>query len=158
MAKVNFMAHAPLHRPCVRFVGEVPCEPLNRMYSAADVCVNASRSEGWNNAISESLAAGTPVVATDVGGNREQICSPELGTIVPDGDATALGVAIVAALSREWNRPLIAAHGSARGWDAVAGEVHAVFQRVRAERRDRAASGLSPADTRGDEPAIEVPG
>jgi len=158
MAEVNRRARTPLQPPCVRFVGPVPGEQLSLMYSAADVCVNASRSEGWSNAISESLAAGTPVVATDVGGNREQLCSRELGTIVPDHDTLTLGVAIVAALSREWNRPLIAAHGGARGWDQVAGEVHAVFQRVWAARGDRAAIGPAAADAHGAERVIEVPG
>jgi len=158
MAEVNQKAHTPFNWPCVSFVGEVPTDQLSLMYSAADLCVNASRSEGWSNAISESLAAGTPVVATDVGGNREQICSVELGTIVPDGDATALGVAIVAALSREWNRPLIAAHGAARGWDQVADEVYTVFKRVCTSPRERAATGLGPVCARGAERAIEVPG
>ena len=158
MAEVNRRAYAQLQPPCVSFVGEVPGEQLNLMYSAADVCVNASRSEGWSNVISESLAAGTAVVATDVGGNREQLCSGELGTIVPDDDATALGVAIVAALSREWNRPLIAAHGAARGWDQVAGEVHAVLKRVWAARRERVATGTGAADAHDAERVIEVPG
>jgi glycosyltransferase involved in cell wall biosynthesis len=100
------------------------------MYNAADVMVSASRSEGWCNAISESLAAGTPVVATDVGGNREQICSTELGHLVPDGDQGALADAIIDALSREWNQVLIAAHGSARTWKHVADHVRRVFERI----------------------------
>jgi glycosyltransferase involved in cell wall biosynthesis len=120
--------------PPVRFVGPIPAGQLNLMYNAADVFVNASRSEGWCNAIAESLAAGTPVVATDVGGNREQICSSELGTIVADGDRNALTRAVIAALTREWNRPLISAHGSARRWTHVADEVYAVFARVLAAR------------------------
>ena len=136
--------------PCVQFVGPVPSDQLNLMYNAADLLVSASRSEGWNNAIAESLAAGTPVVAMDVGGNREQICSTELGTIVadhrdrlrlriplPEGRSGLAG-AIIAALSREWNRLLISAHGSARTWSHVADEVHAVFARVLAARNERA--------------------
>lgn len=109
-----------------------PTDPavLNLMYAAADVSVNASRSEGWCNAIAEALAAGTPVVATEVGGNREQLRSPELGAIVPDGDVPALAAAITVALNREWDHPLIAAHSAARTWDQVAGEVTAVFERV----------------------------
>jgi glycosyltransferase involved in cell wall biosynthesis len=104
------------------------------MYNAADVLANSSRSEGWCNAITESLAAGTPVVATDVGGNREQIRSPHLGIIVPDGQAAALRGAIVAALGRPWDRPAIAETGSRRSWQQVACEVQAVFERVLASR------------------------
>lgn len=114
----------------IDYVGTVPGGVLNVMYNAADFSVVASRSEGWCNAISESLAVGTPVVATDVGGNREQISSTELGRLVPDGDRRALTDAIVEALSARWNRVLISAHGSNRQWRHVAGEVREVFRRV----------------------------
>lgn len=116
--------------PAVSFVGPVAPDRLNLLYNAADLFVNVSRSEGWNNAIAESLAAGTPVVAFDVGGNAEQICSPQLGRIVPDGDEPALADAVCESLDREWNRVLIAAHGGARTWDQVGREVRRVFDRV----------------------------
>jgi glycosyltransferase involved in cell wall biosynthesis len=141
--------------PAVTFVGPASAERLNLMYNAADLFVNISRSEGWNNAISESLAAGTPVVAFDVGGNAEQICSPQLGSIVPDGDEATLVRTIVASLGASWNRTLIAAHGGARGWPQVAGEVQAVFDRVLQARAAAAGQAarmrlfghyLSPAD------------
>ncbi|MGQ9650470.1 MAG: glycosyltransferase [Phycisphaerae bacterium] len=121
-------------RKCVDFVGPVDSERLNLLYNAADVMVNSSRIEGWNNAISEALAAGTPVVATDVGGNPEQIYSGELGMIVRDGDLAALASALRSALVRQWNRALIASSGGARTWTHVAAEVHAVFERVLAAR------------------------
>ncbi len=119
---------------CVEFLGFVDSERLNLLYNAADVMVNSSRIEGWNNSISEALAAGTPVVATDVGGNPEQISSDELGMIVRDGDLDALAGALRSALVRPWNRALIASSGGARTWAQVAAEVHAVFERVLAAR------------------------
>lgn len=115
---------------CVSLLDPVKGAKLNLMYNAADLTVNASRSEGWCNAIAESLAAGTPVVATDVGGNREQIHSDWSGLVVPDGDAEALAAAIVAGLGRRWDRAAIAEHTHARGWEQVATEVSAVFERV----------------------------
>lgn len=147
--------------PVVQFVGPVPGEDLNLMYNAADLFINASRSEGWNNAICEAMAAGTPVVATDVGGNGEQICSSELGMVVPAGNDEALAMAVLTALRREWNRPLIGAHGCARTWRHVAAEVAEVFERVVAAH---AAGRLNrPHDlayrgnlARGGVPAIEV--
>lgn len=123
-------------QPAVTFIGPVMPARLNLLYNAADLFVNASRSEGWNNAIAESLAAGTPVVAMDVGGNAEQICSRQLGRIVPDGDGHALVDAVDDALHSEWNRVLIAAHGGARGWNIVARDVETVFRRVVAARGD----------------------
>jgi glycosyltransferase involved in cell wall biosynthesis len=116
--------------PAVTFVGPVDPERLNLLYNAADLFVNVSRSEGWNNAIAESLAAGTPAVAFDVGGNTEQICSRKLGRIVPDGDLHALADAVCESLEGDWNRVLIAAHGGARSWDQVGREVRRVFDRV----------------------------
>ena len=100
------------------------------MYNAADLVASTSRSEGWCNAIAESLAVGTPVVATDVGGNPEQIRSPDLGILVPDGDGPALAQAVAQALDRNWNRSLIAGIGSQRTWEHAAREVEAVFERV----------------------------
>jgi teichuronic acid biosynthesis glycosyltransferase TuaC len=133
--------------PCVEFTGPVDSGQLNLLYNAADVMVNASRSEGWSNAISESLAAGTPVVATDVGGNPEQIHSSELGIIVPDGDMEALTEAVKSALLRTWNRPRIAAMGGNRTWAIVAEEVQTVFDRVLAARAARVAVASLPAMT-----------
>ncbi|MCL2330143.1 MAG: glycosyltransferase [Phycisphaerae bacterium] len=116
--------------PAVMFVGPQSAEQLRLMYNAADLSLNVARSEGWNNSISESLAVGTPVVAFDVGGNAEQIHSPQLGRIVPDGDANALITTIESSLKTKWNRVLIAAHGGSRGWNQVAREVQDVFRRV----------------------------
>jgi glycosyltransferase involved in cell wall biosynthesis len=40
------------------------------------------------------MACGLPVIATDVGGNREVVSSPDLGEIVPFDEAESLCVAI----------------------------------------------------------------
>lgn len=124
LARANGTADA------VAFRDTVGPETLNLMYNAADLCVNASRSEGWCNAIAESLAAGTPVVATGVGGNAEQIRSGQTGLLVPDGDSDALAAGIVAALARAWDRAAIAAGGSARSWGQAATEATQVFERI----------------------------
>lgn len=144
--------NAEARTDAIRYVGPVAPGVLNVMYNAADVVVMPSRSEGWCNAITEALATGTPVVATDVGGNREQLNSPELGTVVPDGDPVALVEAIAGAASSRWNRVLMAAHGGARTWGHVADEVEAVFARV-LERR--AADRHAPA--RPARPAMGEP-
>ncbi|NLX12116.1 MAG: glycosyltransferase family 4 protein [Phycisphaerales bacterium] len=133
--------------PCVEFTGPVTADQLNLMYNAADAMVLASRSEGCSNAIAEALAAGTPVVATDVGGNYEQVCSRELGILVPDGDSFALSRAMGQVLDQAWNRPLISAHGVARGWRHVADEVRSVFNRVLQHRRAWIANAILGASS-----------
>ncbi len=78
----------------VRFLGTVSHRELPACYSAADALLLASSSEGWANVILESMACGTPVVATNVGGTSEIVSSPECGVLVeersPDAIATGL--------------------------------------------------------------------
>ncbi len=142
--------------PCVQFIGPASGLTLNDLYNAADLTVNGSRSEGWSNVISESLAAGTPVVATDVGGNREQIINPALGTIVPDGDAPALAQAVAAALRQTWDHAAIARHGAARNWQQTAQQVHAVFARVLAAAQNSPAAPITDAPPFASKPRYEL--
>ncbi|MBN2564077.1 MAG: glycosyltransferase [Candidatus Eisenbacteria bacterium] len=67
--------------------------------AALDVSVNSPRSgEGLSGAVRESMAMGRPVVATDVGGNRELVADGETGLLVPPGDPEALARAVAAIL------------------------------------------------------------
>lgn len=78
----------------VRLLGAQPHEALPALAASADVGVLASASEGLANAWVESLASGTPLVVSDVGGARELIDRPEAGRIVArTPDAIAAGVA-----------------------------------------------------------------
>ena len=60
---------------------------------AADVFTLTSLSEGLSVALLEAAASGLPIVATDVGGNREIVNPPECGLIVPPRDPRALAAA-----------------------------------------------------------------
>ncbi|MEM3434375.1 MAG: glycosyltransferase [Candidatus Methanomethyliaceae archaeon] len=62
--------------------------------TAADVFVNCSVEEGLPRAILEAMAAGKPVVATDVGGCAEAVVHGETGLIVPPENPAALAEAI----------------------------------------------------------------
>jgi glycosyltransferase involved in cell wall biosynthesis len=55
----------------VFFIGR--CEKVSELLAISEVCVLSSLAEGFSNAILEYMAAGRPVVATDVGGAREAI-------------------------------------------------------------------------------------
>jgi glycosyltransferase involved in cell wall biosynthesis len=101
----------------VRFLGPVPRDRLRIPLSAADVFVLATRNEGWANVFLEAMACGLPVVTTDVGGNREVVSGPELGSMVPFGDEEALCSAIEDALRREWNREAIVRYARQNAWD-----------------------------------------
>jgi glycosyltransferase involved in cell wall biosynthesis len=65
-----------------------------RPYLAAmDIAVLCSRAEGFSNSLLEYMAAGLPIVATDVGGNREAL--GEAGVLVQADDATELAEEII---------------------------------------------------------------
>ncbi len=63
-----------------------------------DGCVLATHYEGCSNVIMEAMAAERPVIATDVGGNRELIVHGETGWLVPPRDPAALAQAMLALL------------------------------------------------------------
>jgi peptidoglycan/xylan/chitin deacetylase (PgdA/CDA1 family) len=77
----------------VTFTGSVQHDQLADWYRAVDATVMASYSEGIPNVLRESLACGTPFVATRVGGIPE-IANGNAARLVPPGDPNALAEAI----------------------------------------------------------------
>jgi len=69
------------------------------VYAALDVLVLTSLNEGTPVTAIEALAAGVPVVATDVGGVADVVRDKETGLLVPPGDAGALARSVSALLS-----------------------------------------------------------
>ncbi len=114
----------------VHFIGALPPDELNIPLSAADVFVLSTRNEGWANVFLEAMACGLPVVSTDVGGNAEVVCRPELGTIVPFGDAPALTAALDDALVREWDRAAILDYARANQWDKRVAQLLRAFDDI----------------------------
>jgi glycosyltransferase involved in cell wall biosynthesis len=80
-AELGFAAH-------VWFTGR--CDDVAELLAVADICVLSSRAEGFSNSVLEYMAAGKPVVATDVGGAREAIREGETGYVVAPGDSAAM--------------------------------------------------------------------
>ncbi len=78
----------------VEFCGLVPQEALPPIYSAADLLVMPSRSEGHALTPLECLACGTPVIASDIPGLRETVRHGLNGLLVPPGEAGPLAAAI----------------------------------------------------------------
>jgi len=66
----------------VRFLGEKKQKELTEIYNAADAMVLASSREGWANVLLESMACGTPVVATDIWGTPEVVQNQDAGVLV----------------------------------------------------------------------------
>jgi len=78
----------------VLFAGQVPNESLKIWFSAADALVLASSSEGWPNVLLESMACGTPVVATRVNGVPEVVASRSAGQLAESRDVPHLLAAL----------------------------------------------------------------
>lgn len=80
----------------VYFPGQVSQQDLPRYYRVADLYVSASHSDGTSISLLEALACGTPVLVSDIPGNREWVTMPgEVGWLFPDGDVQALAAEIV---------------------------------------------------------------
>jgi len=60
------------------------------LLKASDLSILPSHEEGFSNVILESMAASLPVIATDVGGNREAVLDGITGWVVPPEDPKAL--------------------------------------------------------------------
>jgi D-inositol-3-phosphate glycosyltransferase len=84
----------------VAFLGLVKHEQLPYFYSAADACVVPSYYESFGLVALESLACGTPVVATDVGDFKSIIREGETGYVVIDNVPHRLADKIALLLSR----------------------------------------------------------
>lgn len=81
----------------------------------ADVFVLSSRFEGWPNVLSEALALGKKVVATDgPTAAREILADGRYGSLVPVGDSTAMAAAIESELDGE--RESMALRARAAEW------------------------------------------
>lgn len=81
-----------LSRPAAHPETELP-----RYYQASDLCIQASRAEGFGWSPREALACGTPVIVADVGGLRGDF--EGMGLPYPPGDAAALAARIREALA-----------------------------------------------------------
>jgi D-inositol-3-phosphate glycosyltransferase len=107
----------------VQFVGSVSQSSLPLFYSASDVCAIPSYYESFGMVALESLACGTPIVATNVGGMKNIVCNDEMGRIVRDNSPNNLSIKI----SELIHQPDVEAHIKTRrntvakfSWSAIA--------------------------------------
>jgi glycosyltransferase involved in cell wall biosynthesis len=78
----------------VRVLGALPREEVLEVFAAADASILSSSWENFPHSVVESLAVGTPVIATSVGGVAEVVEDGSNGLLVPVGDADALAAAV----------------------------------------------------------------
>ncbi len=81
------------------FIGR--CTDVPGLLSVSYVCVLTSTAEGFSNSILEYMAAGKPVVATNVGGASEAVVSDTTGYLTASNDDQALATHLIDLLSDE---------------------------------------------------------
>jgi teichuronic acid biosynthesis glycosyltransferase TuaC len=119
----------------VRFLGVVPQAELPRYYGAADALVLASSREGWANVLLESMACGTPVVASRVWGTPEVVAAPEAGLLMEERSAQGVADAVNVLRAAYPERAATRRYAERFSWgDTTAGQVRlfsSIIQRAR---------------------------
>jgi D-inositol-3-phosphate glycosyltransferase len=114
-------------RDSVQFEGLIKQERLPYYYSAADACVVPSYYESFGLVALESLACGTPVVATDVGDMKNIIRPGETGYLMADNapEKIAAGIARLLALPERDQEYVLAVRASVDrfGWSNIAAAI-----------------------------------
>ncbi len=101
-------------RSYVRLAGSRPLDEVAAWLGAADLFILSSRFEGLPLALMEAMAAGCPVVATDVGGVGEVIADGSVGWLVPPADPPRLAAAINRIVGDPHSRHAMASAARAR--------------------------------------------
>lgn len=82
-------------------------------YQASDLCVQASRAEGLGFSVLESMACGTPVIASDTGGLKETVVDGVTGWSYPVGNPRELANRIAYALDHPEERAAVSSRARA---------------------------------------------
>ncbi len=114
----------------VRFEGHVAQTELPRYFEAADALVLASSREGIANVLVESMACGTPVVATDVWGARELVTEAVCGRLAPARTPEAVADAVDGLFAAYPDRAAVRRFAERFTWSDTAARHLAVLEGV----------------------------
>ena len=114
----------------VRLLGARPHAELPALYGAADASVLASSREGWANVLLESMACGTPVVASNIPGNPEVVRTRAAGVIVPENSPEGIAAGVRSLFDPPPDRAATRAYAEPFSWDETTAGQLAVFRGV----------------------------
>ena len=126
----------------VKFLGPVAQTELKKYYNAADAMVLASSREGWANVLLESMACGTPVVASNVWGTPEVVAAPEAGVLMAERTHEKLAEAVMQLRANYPDHAATRRYAEKFSWDDTTAGQLAIFSRL-AEGRRGAAAGMA---------------
>jgi phosphatidylinositol alpha-mannosyltransferase len=125
-------------RSRVVMLGNVPHQELPPYHAAAEVfCAPSTGRESFGIVLVEAMAAGLPVIATDIPGYREVVRDEVEGILVPPRDPDALARSLAQVLDDVDLGKRLGAAGRQRArrysWDTVAAEIEAIYREVTAD-------------------------
>ncbi len=114
----------------VRFIPTVQQHELLDYYRAADALVLASSREGWPNVLLESMACGTPVIASSVWGIPEVVQAPEAGVLLSERSPQGI-VEAVAKLFGAYPKPMATRrYAETFDWEATSRGQQVLFEKI----------------------------
>ncbi|TAK99049.1 MAG: glycosyltransferase family 4 protein [Rhodospirillaceae bacterium] len=118
----------------VRLLGVLPHSDLPRLYGALDALVLASSREGWANVLLESMACGTPVVASRIWGTPEVVSEPAAGILMPERSGAGVAAGVKALMAAMPSRDATRAYAERFSWDATTEGQLSLFRTIIAQR------------------------
>lgn len=114
----------------VRFLGALTQTQLAEVYSAADILVLASSREGWANVLLESMACGTPVVASSIWGTPEVVASPEAGVLFETRTPEAIAASVRDLFSHYPDREQTRKYAESFSWNDTVNGILELFDKA----------------------------
>ncbi|MFN2115806.1 MAG: glycosyltransferase family 4 protein [Anaerolineae bacterium] len=124
----------------IRFVGYVSAADIPRYYRTADVfCAPSTGFESFGIVLLEAMAAGTPIVASDIMGYRDVMTHEREGLLVTPADADDIAAALIRLLRDERERRRMGEEGRATAsrydWSRVARLIEDFYVELLESRR-----------------------
>lgn len=113
----------------VHFLGSLNQTELNQWMQCADALILASSREGWANVLLESMASGTPVIATKVWGTPEVVQNENVGVLV-ERDAKSIAAGVNRVLAGSYDRQYIRNYASKFDWKSTSFGQKDIFEAI----------------------------
>lgn len=117
-------------RQRVMFTGQLENQELKWWYSAADALLLCSSREGWANVLLESMACGTPVIATNIWGTPEVVQNSTAGQLMRERSPQALLDAYNQLRTQYPDRKAVRQYAEQFSWEETSNHQVALFREI----------------------------